>query len=93
MSGWEYDFGLTIALQIIAEEIAADELAHVVYLRTALGADAVAMPLVRSHFRLFFTQHMDHAKKVLIFEPIYPVILRNFTEFADDAELSIVYLA
>ena len=39
-------------LQIIAEEIAADELAHVVYLRAALGAAAVAMPLVRLNYVL-----------------------------------------
>ena len=36
-------------LQAIANEIAADELAHVIFLRTALGASAVPMPLVCSH--------------------------------------------
>jgi len=34
-------------LQSIAMEIAADEVAHVVFLRFALGKSAVAMPLVR----------------------------------------------
>ena len=34
-------------LQTIAQEIADDELTHVIFLRGALGAAAVPMPLVR----------------------------------------------
>ena len=56
--------------QALAKDIASDELAHVIFLRTALGAAAVSMPQI--NLKESFANAADAALKTKLSPPFSP---------------------